>query len=1492
MPNHSSLSVQQLVLPKGGGAIVGARDKLSPVNASGMAEFSFPFPISAGRGYAPTLVLNYSSGEGNGPFALGWGLNETVIRRRTNRGVPSYDGGTEDEFVGPDGEVLIAERNADGQTITSTVSQYGNKNLGKTYQVTRYYPRVEGSFDRIERWQCAETTDDFWLIHGADGQLHCLGKTGGAQVADPKHAAHIAEWRIEESVNPLGEHIYYRYVGENADNATADNEKPRDQVANRYLAEVYYGNRTAAADLYVWDRADASGQGWLFSVVFDYGERGVDPNEPAPYTAASGSKWPLREDSFSHYGYGFEVRTHRLCRQVLSFHHFPAELKQAHTLVRRWLLTYRESPVVSQLVQARTFAYEADGTVLSMPPLEFGYNPFDPSQLVADYQVFDGIAQLNDALHYQMVDLYGDGVPGVLFREGTFWYYRAPVRGTPGTDEIAYGDGKALPAVPSMQPTRIALMDIDGDGRLDWLVAQPGMSGCFSMQEGNAWSRFTPFTALPTEFFHPQAQLADLVGAGLADVALIGPKSVRLYANQRRGFGAGADVAHELAEGELGLPIAGRDDREVVAFCDILGSGQPHLVRIRYDGVTCWPNLGRGNFGAPFTLAALDFDQATFNPDQVFLADIDGNGAADLMYVEQDQLKLFVNQSGNGLAAPVTLKLPQGLVFDRLCRVSFADLQGLGVASLLISHQHMMPRHWRLDFTKFKPYLLKSINNNMGAGTTLEYRSSVQYWLDDKLADPDLTSALPMPMHTLAQVETVDEMTGNVFTSYHRFHDGVYDGVEREFRGFGFATSWDAPRATPLLGSNIPASPPMFTLSWYHCGRERDESIQFGTPYRDKDAMIVKPTRLTQYDAHRRQDVDLGAVDATTRFWLFRSLKGMPLRQETYGLDGSAEAGVPYSVSTWRYQVRLVQPASGNVGPVALPGELEQVSYRYERIPVDPVVSQQVRLRRDQYGAVTWEVGVNYPRRPKPDKSPYPDSLPATSWDSSYDEQQTGLVLTEYCSQPIERDAAQAWRLRLPYQRRENVLTYDRHQVPSGGLDFESLSGQGGLLDPSKRRVYAGQEQVVYTTDPGPFVGLVDHVETAEFDDSCLKAFDGALDDRARDALLKQAGYELADRILSPSKSAESQVWIARRGYSVYRKASAFYRPSSARASLLSGATTYEFDDYVCGLTKTTDALGNETAAEYDYRFLEPKRVVDLNANTHEVLLDALGRVVATSFYGTEEGVEVGFSPVSTFSMKGLTVEGAIEAAGTQAQQVASVHVEDAFSWMGQLSQASLKDLADDVAGLWKKLVQCGFMTSDGWILSAGRAWGTGSTNISGIPDGLHSAIRAVSRVPVQFAVLVADRYPSDAAQQVRVSVHYFDGMGRALQAGAKVPPGPAWQREANGEIVVDGNGLPVIVDAPSRWAVSGKVEYNNKGLPVRNYQPYHVDDWRYVVDRAMRTCGYADTHFYDAVGREAKVVTAKGYLRRNRYYPWFTVVEDENDTSPDFEPPYQGESA
>ena len=85
----------------------------------------------------------------------------------------------------------------------------------------------------------------------------------------------------------------------------------------------------------------------------------------------------MREDAFSTYRPGFEVRTYRLCRRVLMFHRID-ELGPEPTLVRSTDFAYEHRAHLTKLTtvthagylrDARTGAYEC----ATLPPLELGY---------------------------------------------------------------------------------------------------------------------------------------------------------------------------------------------------------------------------------------------------------------------------------------------------------------------------------------------------------------------------------------------------------------------------------------------------------------------------------------------------------------------------------------------------------------------------------------------------------------------------------------------------------------------------------------------------------------------------------------------------------------------------------------------------------------------------------------------------------------------------------------------------------------------------------------------------------------------------------------------------------------------------------------------------------------------------------------------------------------------------------------------------------------
>ena len=85
------------------------------------------------------------------------------------------------------------------------------------------------------------------------------------------------------------------------------------------------------------------------------------------------------------------------------------------------------------------------------------------------------------------------------------------------------------------------------------------------------------------------------------------------------------------------------------------------------------------------------------------------------------------------------------------------------------------------------------------------------------------------------RVETVDRISRNRFVTRYAYHHGYFDGVEREFRGFGMVEQWDTEEFAALSASehasrtpptSTPAShvPPVLTETWFHTGAFLDES--------------------------------------------------------------------------------------------------------------------------------------------------------------------------------------------------------------------------------------------------------------------------------------------------------------------------------------------------------------------------------------------------------------------------------------------------------------------------------------------------------------------------------------------------------------------------------------------------------------------------------------------------------------------------------------------
>src|SRR5262245_61072771 len=146
MSTKAGTSGQVISVPKGGGAMHGIGEKFAPDLHTGTGNFTVPIALPPGRnGFQPQLSLVYSTGNGNGPFGLGWSLSIPGVARQTSKGVPLNDD-VRDTFILSGAEDLVPVRQETG--------------------VTFYRPRTEGLFARIALHH--DAANSYWEVRSKD----------------------------------------------------------------------------------------------------------------------------------------------------------------------------------------------------------------------------------------------------------------------------------------------------------------------------------------------------------------------------------------------------------------------------------------------------------------------------------------------------------------------------------------------------------------------------------------------------------------------------------------------------------------------------------------------------------------------------------------------------------------------------------------------------------------------------------------------------------------------------------------------------------------------------------------------------------------------------------------------------------------------------------------------------------------------------------------------------------------------------------------------------------------------------------------------------------------------------------------------------------------------------------------------------------------------------------------------------------------------------
>lgn len=314
-------------LPKSGGAISSIGEKFTAESATGMGTLTIPIATSAAdsRGnFAPPLSLTYNSGAGNGVFGIGWEVPLGSITRKTDLGLPRYfddipgdSVGKHDVFILAGHEDLVPELSFVGNGIWKPLPPETRTINSIQYSVYQYRSRVEPTVERIERWTTSDG-DSHWRTISADNVTAWYGSTTNSRIYDPNDARKVFSWLLCETKDDRGNRYTIEYkaedsVGVDVSQANEFNRTSLSRSANRYPKRIKYGNLTSSL-------ISPDDTQWMFEVVFDYGEH--DLQVPTPNDTGD---WLVRQDPFSSYRSGFEVRTYRLCQRILMFHNFPDE---------------------------------------------------------------------------------------------------------------------------------------------------------------------------------------------------------------------------------------------------------------------------------------------------------------------------------------------------------------------------------------------------------------------------------------------------------------------------------------------------------------------------------------------------------------------------------------------------------------------------------------------------------------------------------------------------------------------------------------------------------------------------------------------------------------------------------------------------------------------------------------------------------------------------------------------------------------------------------------------------------------------------------------------------------------------------------------------------------------------------------------------------------------------------------------------------------------
>ena len=1110
-----------------------------------------------------------------------------------------------------------------------------------------------------------------------------------------------------------------------------------------------------------------------------------------------------------------------------------------------------------------------------LPQTEFEYQSHDWNREVKTVHNDDFVhapVGLDDP-QYLFTDLFNEGLSGILTEQGTGWHYKHNL-----------GNGKFEQAkLVSPKPSfaglggQLQFADLDGDGGKQLVSFDTEPRGYFELDDDNEWQGLRSFKTLPNiDFSDANTRMLDLNGDGKAEVVISEEQVFTWYASEGRGGYAAAQKTLKSFNEEEGPHILFADAKQTVYLADMSGDGMTDILRIRNGEVCYWPNMGYGKFGPKVTLDNSPvFDHPdSFNTSYIRLADIDGSGTSDIIYLGKNKFSCWKNLSGNSFSTtPFEIDIfPE---IHSQSKITVTDLLGNGVAcivwSSILSKDGNAPLKYIDLMNSRKPHLMVSYKNNLGKEVSLEYTPSTKFYIEDKIAGTPWVTKLHFPVHCVSRTMTEDKISGYKFVTGYKFHHGYYDHPEREFRGFGMVEQTDTEifeHWKKGTASNIVEEPlhqePVVSKSWYHTGAflQKDKILnQFADDYWYSE--IRKQGFSVTHHEIALPDARLVAAPGITASIIdnfsgsewreaSRACKGMSLRSEIFAKDAVKSGSTPearkneltpFSVATHNCFIELLQPKGKNKHAIFAVKESEAITYSYERNPEDPRIAHNINIKLDEYGNVLESASVVYPRL-----SADPSLPPET-------QQEQSKTVIIYSQHQFTNDvmADDIYRLRLPSE----IKTYELKGVDKTNTFYSPGDFTDILSD-------INSDTAFYHQTDKPLVSgkaqkrLIEHVRTTYY----LNNLTDSLPLHQLESLaIPFESYQLAyspelvvdifgskadPTLMASGKFINSEgdnCWWIRSGTTQFKLTAEnqthaqnrFYTPVSYTDPYGAVTKIKYYGNYFMFIKETEDALGNIAGVvKFNFRTLSPGRVKDMNGNFSEVISDELGLVKAVAVMGKgNEADELTGLSESTDAAESALVISFFQAPDS---------VQLTSTGKNLLNRATSRFVYD----------------FENYLNS-----------------GKPAVVTSISR---------EQHFQNKADSPVQIAFEYSNGLGEVVMKKVQAEPGFAKQVLVNpgNTIAVTDLDTDTLLPKQLRWIGNGRTIKNNKGNAVKQYEPYFSVAWHFEDLKELVETGVTPVMYYDAAGRLIKTEMPDGTFSKVEFNSWKQIVFDANDTIPE----------